>query len=224
MDDFTTSLTAAMNRAMESVLDEIAKDGLVVLKDLLTREGFTKSEFLRDFDVYAHVLDGEITFEIVLSVDSVVPGDDEAKKAMQQQASAALDDAARTYGLSLRSPRRVIGQRDARRPAADGRRDARRPARDVRKTSKDRLVGHEVSNRAPRNVVIPKGGAPRSATVNSEGKLSVVFQRSLRESGSSLRLSKNKFDGIIGRFVDRLQDVIVEKFAPELAHMIEDRI
>lgn len=224
MDDFTTSLAAAMNRAVESILDEIAKDGLVALKDLLTKEGFTKSDFLKDFDVYAHVLDGEITFEIVLSFDSVVPGDDEAKKAMQERAPVALDEMARTYGMSLRSPRRVIGQRDARRPAHDARRDARRPARDARKTSRDRLVGHEVSKHAPRGVIIPKGGAPRSATVNSEGKLSVVFQRSLRESGSELKLSKRKFDGIIGRFVDRLQDVVVSKFAPALAEMIEDRI
>lgn len=213
-----------MSRAVSSVLDEIAKEGLVALRDLLTKEGFTKSEFLKDFDVYAHVLDEEITFEIVLSFDSVVPGDDEAKKAMQQQASAALDEAARTYGLSLRSPRRVIGQRDARRPAADGRHDARRPARDVRKTSKDRLVGHEVSNHAPRNVIVPKDGMPRSATVNSEGKLSVIFQRSLRESGSGLKASKGKFDGMVGRFVSKLQDVIAEKFAPALARMIEERI
>lgn len=225
MDNFTTSLAAIMSRAVEQAIDSVARDGLVVLRDLLEQEGFSRSEFLKDYEVFAHVSGGTIMFEIVLDFEALEPGDAEAKAALEEETQQALAEASATYGLSLRTPRRLIGQRDARRPASDARRDARRPARDARKTSRDRLFGHEVANHAPRRVVIPKGiGAPRDAAVTSEGKLSVVFQRSVRATETGFQMPQGKFDGIVGKFLDRLKSVIADKFTPALAEILSKEI
>lgn len=225
MDNFTTSLAAIMSRAVEQAVDAVARDGLVVLRDLLEQEGFSRSEFLKDYDVFAHVSGGTIMFEIVLDFEALEPGDAEAKAALEEETQQALAEASKTYGLSLRTPRRLIGQRDARRPASDARRDARRPARDARKTSQDRLFGHEVANHAPRRVIIPKGiGAPRDAAVTSEGKLSVVFQRSVRSTENGFQMPQGKFDGIVGKFLDRLRSVIADKFTPALAEILSQEI
>ncbi len=225
MEYLATSLNAALNRAIHESLETIAKDGLVALRDLLAKEGFYKSEYLKDHDVFSHVTGNTITFEIVLDFESVEAGDEQTKQALAEGNSQALNDAEKSYGLSFRTARRIIGMRDMRQPARDARRDARKPARDIRKTYQSRLIGHESAKYAPRNVVIPQGiGAPRSANVTQSGKLSVAFQRSIRENESGFRMPAQKFEGIIGRFLKKLEGVIQEKFYPELTRIIQERI
>lgn len=211
MVDIATTLAAAVLRAADSVVDDIAAEGLRVLKRVLDEAGFPKSEYLRDYEVYAHVFGHEITFEIVLDVEAVVPEDELTRKALEEQRERAEElerEAERTYKLSRKTQRvgRLQGLRDARRPT----RDARRPARDARKTAGDRLVEHELARLAP-----------RSARVTRTGKLSVALKRSIRETEREVKFPEDKFQGIIGNFMEELETVVFEKFAPELQKVVE---
>lgn len=211
MVDIATTLNALVRRAVENVIDDIAKEGLMALRQILDKAGFPKSEYLRDYDVYAHVTGNEITFEIVLDVEAVVPEDEITKKALEEQQKQAEElekRAARSYKLSRKTMRvgRLRGLRNKNRPA----RDARKPARDARKTAQDRLVEHELARLAP-----------RSARVTRTGKLSVALKRSIRETEKEVKFPEDKFQGILGTFMDRLKDIVSEKFAPELQQIVE---
>ena len=192
---------------MEAVVDDIARDGLRALRRVLDEAGFSKSEHLRNYEVYAHVTGGEITFEIVLDVEAVVPEDEVTRQAIEEQrrrAEELQERAARTYKLSRKTMR--VGR-------LRGLRDARRPARDARKTAQDRLVEHELARLAP-----------RSARVTRTGKLSVALRRSVRETEREVKFPEDKFQGILGTFMDRLRDVVFERFAPELQEIVERHV
>jgi hypothetical protein len=211
MVDIATTLDAMVRRAVEAVIDDIAKDGLRALRSVLDRAGFSKSEYLRDYEVYAHVSGGEITFEIVLDVEAVVPEDTATQQAMEEQEQKAEEmeqEAEKTFHLSRKTRRvgRLRGLHDARR----GAKDARSGAKDARKTAGDRLTEHELARLAP-----------RSARITRTGKLSVALKRSIRETEKEVKFPEGKFQGILGDFVDELKDVVFDKFAPELQKIVE---
>ena len=211
MVDIATTLDAMVRRAFGAVVDDIAKDGLRVLRRVLDEAGFSKSEYLRNYEVYAHVSGETITFEIVLDVEAVVPEDEVTRQALEEQQEKAEemeDQADKSFHLSRKTQRvgRLRGLQDARRPA----RDARTPAHDVRKTASDRLAGHELARLAP-----------RSGRVTRTGKLSVALRRSVRASEKKVEFPKDKFQGILGTFMEEIKDVISDKFAPELRKIVE---
>jgi hypothetical protein len=201
--DIATTLKAAMDRAVVSIVDGVASDGLVALKSVLDSSGFPKSEYLKNYDVLAHVSGTEIVFEILLDVEAVEPEDEEARKAMEEQAEQVEEKSSRTYRMTSRGVQRV--QRDARRPV----RDARRPARDARKTAVDRLFEHEVALHAP-----------RSARITRSGKLAVTLKRSIRTVKEETVFPEGKFQGIIGKFMDEIKSVISDRFLPELSDIV----
>lgn len=207
--DISTSLTASMQRAVDGLIDTIAKQGLVELRKILEKHGFSKSEYLKDYDVFAHVVGGWITFEIRLDVEAVVPEDEAAQQAMDdvsQQVAAASEGATRTYTVSKPSLQ-VRQMKDVRRPA----RDARRPAKDIRKTAQDRLVEHELARLAP-----------RSARVTKTGQLSVALQRAVRSSEKKVVFPQDKFQGILKDFLVSLQKILLDEFVPELVDIIDE--
>jgi hypothetical protein len=207
--DVTTSLTAAMQRAADGLIDTIAKEGLVELRKILEKHGFSKSQYLKDYDVYAHVTGSWITFEIVLDVEAVVFEDEAAQKAVDdvaQQVASATEGATRTYTVS-RPSLQVRTLKDVRKPA----RDARKPAKDIRKTAQDRLIEHELARLAP-----------RSARVTRTGQLAVALQRSVRTSEKKVEFPQDKFQGILKDFVDSLKKILLTEFVPELEEIVED--
>lgn len=222
MTDYTTTIATQLNRIVDSLVDEIANDGLQLLKKILDSSGFAKSEYLKDYEVYAHVDGHEITFEILVNMEAIEIDEEvqeriitEQKKIQERLESKAV----RTYGMSKHgNTRRIVGQRDARSPTRDARRDARRPAKRIvgsLKTADDRLEEHEVALRAPRSI-----------RVNREGKLSLSFRRSLRENKQTGEITypKEKFDGIMDNFINQIQELIANKFIPELGKFIERNV
>lgn len=207
--DISTSLTASMQRAVDGLIDTIAKQGLVELRKILEKHGFSKSEYLKDYDVFAHVAGNWITFEIQLDVEAVVPEDEAAQQAMDdvsQQVADASEGATRTYTVSKPSLQ-VRRMKDVRRPA----KDARRPAKDIRKTAQDRLIEHELARLAP-----------RSARVTKTGQLSVALQRAVRSSEKKVVFPQDKFQGILKDFLVSLQKILLDEFVPELVDIIDE--
>lgn len=206
--DYTTTLSVLARRAMEAVIDSIAKDGLIALKRILDESGFSDSQYLKDYSVYAHVQGDVVEFEILVSAESIEESP-EVQKEMEQARKEAQEgieeEAVRTYGLDGKSPVRIIGKNDARTPALD----ARTPARDVRKNAHDRLVEHEVAMRAP-----------RSMSVNRKGKLSLRFNRSIRETSRGFEYPSKKSEGIVSNITTSITDVVTKKFVPELEKII----
>lgn len=210
--DISTTLTAYLDRVVANMVHGVAKDGLALLKRILDQAGFAKSPYLKDYEVYAHVLGDVVSFEILLDIESVVPADALTQAAMdasQDEADQTDVAASASYGIGPNGPQRIVGKtnalRDARRPA----RDMRRPARDVREGSLDRLVKKEIAN-----------VSPRSASVDRDGRLSVALKRSTRAVGEETVMPQGEFQGIIGKFLSELTSVISGQFAPGLTDII----
>lgn len=209
--DITTALRTALDRAADDMLDGIAKEGLVLLRRILDEAGFRDSEYLKDYEVYSHIVGRSVLFEIVLDIEAVVAEDSDTAQQMNEKAQALEDAAVRSYSLGLSGPRRQIGLRDARRDARRPARDARRPARDARRTARDRLLAHEVAN-----------SRPRSARVTREGRLSVSLRRSVRQrEDETLEFPEAEFQGILGRFMRDLKGLIATEFVPALAEVVK---
>jgi len=208
MDDFTTQFHVALQRATDGLSDEIAKDGLHVFKGIIDAAGFGRSEYLKDYDLLAHVDGNEITFELLINFSALEMRDKQVQEMVESAKPGAVSEAARTYGIGINGVQRLIGPRDARKEAFDRRtptRDARRPTRDARRMAGQRIIGHEMAQHMP-----------RSMNVNREGKLSVMFRKSLREGTSEIHYPKGKLQGLIAQFMDKLTYTIQEKFSPEL--------
>ncbi len=210
--DISTTLTAYLDRVVDDMVHGIAKDGLVLLKNVLDRSGFASSPFLKNYEVYAHVTSDVIAFEILLDLEAVAPADELTRKAIE----ASQDEADQTdvaadasYGLGPGGPRRIVGRNNALRDARQPARDLRRPARDVRQTSLDRLVQKEIAN-----------VTPRSANVDRDGRLSVALKRSTRAVGEETVMPQGEFQGIIGTFIGELTTIISNQFAPGLEDIV----
>lgn len=201
--DLATTLNAVLDRAVDRIVDGVATDGLKALKSVLDSAGFSRSEYLKDYEVLAHVTGRDITFEILLNVEAVEPEDEAAREAMQQEVEEAQQRASKTYRMTSRGVQRL---EDARRPS----RDARRPSRDARKTASDRTTEHKVALHAP-----------RSARITRAGKLAVALKRSIRTTERGVRFPEGEFQGIIGKFMDEIRSVIAERFLPELSDIIQ---
>ncbi len=200
--DIATTLAVTMDRAVERIVDGVASDGLKVLKSVLDSAGFPKSEYLKNYEVFAHVSGTDITFEILLDVEAIEPEDEITRRAMEDQMEQVQQKSSKTFRMTSRGVQRLESVRPAR--------DARRPARDARKTAGHRLMEHEIALRAP-----------RSARITRTGKLAVALKRSLRTTEKEVKFPEGKFQGIIGKFIDEIGSVIADRFLPELRDIIE---
>ncbi len=210
--DITTSLTAYLDRLVDEMVDAIAKDGLVLLKRILDQAGFAKSPYLKDYEVYAHVIGDVVAFEILLDVEAVVAADQATQDAMEASAEEGDESEAQassTYAMGPNGPQRIVGKTNALRDARSPARDARRPARDARKTARDRLIEKEVANITP-----------RSARVDRDGRLSVALKRTAKVDGEGIVMPQGEFQGIIGVFLSEISTLISAKFAPGLSEII----
>ena len=224
--DIATTLNASMLRIVDAVIDAIAVDGVTALKHVLDDAGFSKSEALKDYEVYAHVSGRTITFEILVPKDAFDTNDADTKdalsKARDDSEDADHDPGVRTYGFQPTSkPGRLTGRRDARRDARksvwDGRRDARKPPKTLNsraKTAQTRLIEHEAALHSP-----------RSMKVSREGKVSLKMTKIVEDTPEGgVRMPKGKFQGVIGKFMESLEKVMVENFVPELEELLARRL
>jgi len=223
--DLTTSLDAALMRIVDKVIDTIAVDGVSALKKVLDEAGFSKSDLLKDYEVYAHVSGRTITFEILVPADAFDTADPETKAAVDQsrkEAEEAHTPGVRTYGFQPTSrPGRLTGRRDARRDARksvwDARKDARKPPKTLTsraKTAQTRLMEHQSALHAP-----------RSMDVNREGMVSLRMTKTVEDTpDGGVRLPKGKFQGVMGKFMKSLEDVVADSFVPELEKLLARRL
>ncbi|KKK63744.1 hypothetical protein LCGC14_2991200, partial [marine sediment metagenome] len=110
--DIATTLAVTMDRAVERIVDGVASDGLKVLKSVLDSAGFPKSEYLKNYEVFAHVSGTDITFEILLDVEAVEPEDEMTRKAMEQQREEleqVQQRSSKTFRMTSRGVQRLEG-------------------------------------------------------------------------------------------------------------------
>lgn len=203
--DYTTSLAALAQRAVDAAVDKIAKDGVVALRRVLERSGFGRSQHLKDYDVLAHVRGDTVEFEILVDASAIEDSDEvraEAERAEKEAEAELQDAAARTFALEGDKAVRVVGMR--------GRKDARTGAKDARLTYKGRLIRHEMALRAP-----------RSMSINRKGKLSLRFKRSVRETEKGFEYPTRKREGIVAEMFEAIESVVAKAFLPEIKAIVE---
>src|SRR5690606_37173762 len=184
----------------------------ILFKKVLERNGFSRSEHLKNYEVYANVMRNSVVYEVILDFEAVIPEDEKTKQALESQ-TQKLQEASKVYGIKSKTYSVV---RDARTPARDARkgtRDARTPARDARKGADQRLIEHEIARISP-----------RSARMTREGKLSIALERSMRETEKEVRMPQGQFEGIINEVVGELKSITGKYFVPSLQKMLSKHV
>ena len=206
MPDIATSIYAAVQRAVDGVIDSIAAEGVTVLTQVLENEGFSRFEYLKDYKVYAHVKADEIWFEIVLNMEGL---DDESKAEVKNNEMDLPPEDSRVFARNeFGRVSRIVSMTDKRKSAADARHDALRAPKHLHDTkikSEDRREKHEIAAHAPRSLLL-----------NNKGQVSILMKGMVSKSDNTFTYRHKKFEGAIGRFVDKLSVVVVKKFAEEL--------
>lgn len=210
---------------IDGILDEVAVEGLTLLKKILDDSGFADSPGLKDYEVNCHVGGGTVEFEILVDAEGV---DEESKRKMRKEneetyrrhakevtSKDEARDFVKTYTLTPRGkPQRIVGQRDARLPIKEIRKfkhDARKIEMDRHragklKTSSERYIEHELSAIAPRRLEVD----PKTQ------KLKISLHREIRNTSRKVIFPKHSYQGIAQKFIDQIKDIIAEKFSPEL--------
>lgn len=209
-DDISTSLHAEMQRTIDKLMSNIAKEGLSALKQTLDNAGF--SERLKQYEAYSHVAGDSIIFELVVDSSQVVATDAKTMDAIREQESKARQDMmkriTKTFELGDDGPRRVV--RDARKFKSDAKSqtsDARTSARDARTSARDARTSRVIEN-------------PHGMDLTSDGKVSLTLERSSVVRGSSTLFPKGSFQGLMGDFMNRLNKAATKNFSGELEKII----
>lgn len=222
-----------LEEAVLSTIDSIAVEGLTALKRILDESGFADSPNLKDYEVTASVSKDSVEFELLIDFEGL---DEDSKRKMRKENEEVFDrhanevkgrsearDFVKTYTMSPRTkrPERIVGMRDARRPPREGRRfqrDARkipydRHRTDASKTSGQRYVEHEFA-----------ATAPRGLDVDDSGKLRIALHREIRNTKKGVIFPKGDYQGIVKKFVEQIEQIMEEKFVPELESIIMQHI
>ena len=206
MADIATSIYAAVQRAVDGVIDSIAAEGVAVLTQVLENEGFSRFELLKNYQVYAHVKNDEIWFEIVLNMENL---DDDSKNEVKNNGIELPPENARTFTRNeFGRVGRIVSMTDKRKSTTDARNDALRAPKHLHETkikSEDRRGKHEIAAHAPRSLLL-----------NNQGQVSILMKGTVSKTDDTFVYHHKKFEGAIGRFVDKFSVVGVEKFSEEL--------
>jgi hypothetical protein len=213
-----------LEEASDALLDLVAKEGLRALKRCLDSSGFADSPYLKDYEIYSELSDGEVSFVIELDETALT---DESRRKMRKETGSTFKKNARdvegrgeakefrrVYMMDPKGrPERISGSRDARKP----RKDARRFTKDARTKAVDRDKVRHTRNAGERYVDHEfKATAPRSMEVEEDGKLRISMQREIRNTNKKVIFPKGMYQGIIDNFLEELASMMSEQFAKEL--------
>lgn len=213
-----TGIAALAQRALDAIVEEIAKDGVQVLRSVIEEEGFSQNENLKDYEVFAHVApNNEIWFEIVFNMEAL---DDESQEDTEETTEDEIPEGSKTFGFSdlgriSQLVSRNEGRRDARKPTHDARRDARREPKHLRstyKTAEIRKVEHSIIARSPRSLRLN----PKTSKVSL--RIKSMVQNRVEDQVYVYR--RKKFEGVVERFINGLTKVIANNFSDELQKII----
>jgi len=209
-DDISTTLHAAIQRAVGDLTEKMATEGLTALKQALDDAGV--SEKLKQCEVFSHVAGDSVIFEIVVDSNKVMATDPKTMAAIREESSKLRQEmmkrVTKSFEMGQDGPRRVV--RDARKSQSDARvstRDARSSARDARHPALNARKGPSI-NRVIEN--------PHGMDLTQDGKLSVTLERSTVTGKSGIKFPKNQFQGIMGDFMNRLNSAVSNNFADAL--------
>lgn len=224
MSDITTSLMAQLEKATESVKDVIAKDCLVALKKVLDEAGFTKSSYLKDYEVLAHVAKDGIVYEILLKLESVDIDPKQLEEAAKKATDSFEDASERVYQIISRGGfNRVARMKDNRRAIPSALNRPKRTKSNLKQWGSHGYVRSAFKGPEKRKIEHKLAmTAPRDMNINREGRLSVQFARQTRTTKSGeIHFPQGKFQGIVKKFMDELKQVVLNRFAPELEKIMQ---
>jgi hypothetical protein len=220
-----SSIYALMQRSVDRITESIAKEGVDVLVQVLEREGFTKSPYLKDFQVFAHVTGGEICFDLELNIDAF---DDDTVTQLREsnEDSEPEEDAtkeSKTFGRNkFNNVGRLLSYRDsrvdARKRSSNSLTPKALPAKTIRtpvvETSENRKLKHSLAAHAPRSALIS------SQTQKVSLRLKTMVNNREDDTKSEFVYRNKQFEGVIGRFVDELSVKVSEVFSEELSELM----
>jgi hypothetical protein len=227
-------LPTSFDDIMLSIYEPIAVKGLLALKKILDESGFSDSEYLKDYQVYAHLADDAVMFEINIDAEGLSDDSttDEAprgynrpetsakdkKKASLVQSKSQAKGYVKSYFIGRNNrPERINGRYDARKPLQD----KLKMPRDARKISSDRTRNSNVKNSGQRYVEHElEATAPRGMEVVDK-KLRVSVQRTVRNTKFVQKHPKGDFQGIMSKFIDQINQLIAEEFTPAIMGILE---
>lgn len=138
MTDYASVLETQLNRALERIMSNVAVQGLHALRKVLNKEGFLKSDYLKDYEAFAHVAGKTVIFEIVLELDAIEIDKDDESDAKIERILAEFKTIKKVFKTFKLKGDKVV--------------------KDNRKTAFDRLVEHEFIAHSPRKAqILPNG-------------------------------------------------------------------
>jgi hypothetical protein len=209
--DITSSLQKLLDKALASCVDDIARDGVEALKKILDDYGFSKFEYLKNYEVLAHVSSDSITFEIVVDLEAVEEVPEESEEVPEDEIPENTKSTFQVSGFSVQRIRRNPVIRKTGLGAFDARRGPRK-TRDARKTSTDRAIEHKIMAHAPRGL-----------SLSPSGKISVTIKKTAKVDGDGIKIPTDSFQGIMKKIMEAVQSVILERFSLELQRIMAER-
>ncbi len=207
----------------ENIADLLAEEGRDKLISILEEAGFSKSPFLRGYEVEAHVDGTEITFTINIAYDGLATETkDRIKKANevtdQQDASGV-----KSRGEAVQYVKLYTKSRNGRPKRIQGRYDARKPVRDKRKRTTDKRHG---SFERQRKSIVKDSGQRlvehQFEITNPVGmeledqRLNIKESRQIRNTVSVDVYPRAEYSGLMSKFLEKITSIIEENFGEEI--------
>lgn len=221
--NYSSNLNSLLDQISSEYMEEVAKEGLVLLRSLLAKSGFLDSEYLKDYELSSHMDGDSVVFEIIINESSISDSSiNEVREISTPVNPNNLPGEQYTIptipSRAFASARRILsggsrgGSYDARKSSKtshDARVSASDARRDNRVTSSDRSLTRDASAPAPRNM-----------RVDRQGKLVLAFRKQMEENGDTYSYPSGDFSGIVREFLEKLQVFLLEQFAPKLEEII----
>jgi hypothetical protein len=211
-----TSIRTQIHRALGGLIESAAKDGLVALRKSLSEAGFVGNQY----EIFSHVTDSSVIFEIVVNSSDIVVTDKKTMDAIETESSKIKEEmmknVKKSFEITVDGPRRVVN--DSRSSVNENRvKDARKPSRDARSSMMDARNTVAGTQKDTLNPLIEN---PRGIDVTSDGKLSITIERSTKKTSSGIKFPKNLNQGVMGDFMSRLNDSISDNFSKRFQEIL----
>ncbi len=213
------SLLQISKQIISSIVEEIAKDGIDLLDKLLVSEGITKFEHLKHYEVLANITNNVIEFEIVFDIEGIDLENSDIKVEESDEEEEPKPDKTfrkKPLGGVQRVLRRGYGAVDARKRYGDGLNDGRRRVLDARETSSHRDFKRKISA-TPKSMLLTRQG---KLIIKSNSYMAARKEEYEAENKEFIYKSK-QLEGIIGRFANRVSDLVANEFSSAIRDLIE---
>lgn len=211
-------LNVLFKQAIAPIMDSIAKDGVIAIRSALEKSGFIESEYLKNYQVLAHVSSKDIIFEILIDSDAI---DKESIEKMKEE----NEDNDKEAEENKKKPKRVYktisvdksGNSEIVSKKHDARNrvtDSANQLKDARKNSQNRKDEHELAAHAPRNM-----------SINKDGKLSIKLKKEVTETkDGGVIMPQDDFEGVSKEIVEAIKQAMSKNVVVAMKEVIAEAV